>query len=81
MAETVRNTSEGLDAELVEAALDAARAGDAARVEALLEPVHPADVADLLEQVSETDREALLRHCDTGAAMGSCPIIHALAAD
>jgi len=67
MAETVRNTSEGLDAELVEAALDAARAGDAARVEALLEPVHPADVADLLEQVSETDREALL-------AMGSAVI-------
>jgi hypothetical protein len=56
------------DAELVDRrALDAARAGDAARVEALLEPVHPADVADLLEQVSETDREALL-------AMGSAVI-------
>ena len=24
---------------------------------------------------------ALLRQCDTGAATGSCPIIHALAAD
>ncbi len=67
MAEAVRNTAEGLDAGLVEAALDAARAGDAARVEALLEPVHPADVADLLEQVSETDRDALL-------AMGSAVI-------
>ena len=26
-------------------------AGDSARVEALLEPVHPADIADLLEQI------------------------------
>jgi magnesium transporter len=68
MAETsVRSTSDGLDANLVEAALDAARAGDAARLEALLDPVHPADVADLLEQLSETDRDALL-------AMGSAVI-------
>ncbi|MBL9049189.1 MAG: magnesium transporter [Tabrizicola sp.] len=72
MAETtVRTTPDALDAELLEAtldaALDAARAGDAARVEALLEPVHPADVADLLEQVSQDDREALL-------AMGSAVI-------
>ncbi|MFN5995687.1 MAG: magnesium transporter [Paracoccaceae bacterium] len=63
---TVRTTPE-LHAELVEAAVSAARAGDAARVEALLEPVHPADVADLLEQVSDSDREALL-------AMGSAVI-------
>jgi magnesium transporter len=68
MAETtIRNAADGLDADLVEAALDAARAGDAVRVEALLGPVHPADVADLLEQVSATDREALL-------AMGSAVI-------
>jgi magnesium transporter len=67
MAETTLRTTPELDAGLVEAALDAARAGDAARVEALLGPVHPADVADLLEQVSGTDREALL-------AMGSAVI-------
>ncbi|MDX2060059.1 MAG: CBS domain-containing protein, partial [Gemmatimonadales bacterium] len=67
MADTTVRTSPELDADLVEAALDAARAGDVARVEALLDPVHPADVADLLEQVSETDREALL-------AMGSAVI-------
>jgi magnesium transporter len=67
MAETTLGTTPELDAGLVEAALDAARAGDAARVEALLGPVHPADVADLLEQVSGTDREALL-------AMGSAVI-------
>ncbi|HMS96609.1 MAG TPA: magnesium transporter, partial [Tabrizicola sp.] len=68
---TVRSAPDALDAEQLEAAfdaaVDAARAGDAARVEALLDPMHPADVADLLEQVSETDREALL-------AMGSAVI-------
>jgi magnesium transporter len=72
MAETtVRTTPDVMDAATLEAtldaALDAARAGDSARVEALLEQVHPADVADLLEQVSETDRDALL-------AMGSAVI-------
>ena len=68
---TVRTTPDAMDPATLEAtldaALDAARSGDAARVEALLDPVHPADVADLLEQVSETDREALL-------AMGSAVI-------
>lgn len=68
---TVRTTPDAMDAATLEAtldaALDAARSGDAARVEALLEPVHPADVADLLEQVSETDRDMLL-------AMGSAVI-------
>ena len=67
MAEVTVRTTPELHAELVEAAVDAARAGDAARVEALLEPVHPADVADMLEQVSDSDREALL-------AMGSAVI-------
>ena len=61
MAETTVSTMpDALDADLVEATLDAARAGDAARVEALLDPLHAADVADLLEQVSADDREALL---------------------
>ena len=65
MAEiTVRTMPDAMDAEQLEAtlgaALDAARAGDAVRVRALLDPVHPADVADLLEQVGLDDREALL---------------------
>ncbi|MES2550185.1 MAG: magnesium transporter, partial [Pseudomonadota bacterium] len=67
MAEIMVRTTPELHAALMEAAVDAARAGDTARVEALLEPVHPADVADLLEQVSDSDREALL-------AMGSAVI-------
>jgi magnesium transporter len=60
MAERTVRTMPDLYADLVEAAVDAARAGDAARVEALLDAIHPADVADLLKQVSETDRDALL---------------------
>ena len=72
MAEsTVKTAPDPTEAELLEAtfdaAIDAARAGDAARVEELLDPVHPADVADLLEQVSADDRGALL-------AMGSAVI-------
>lgn len=50
----------GLDPEVVSQVLDAVELGDAARVEALLEPLHPADVADILEQLSSADRRALL---------------------
>ena len=39
----------------------AARAADAAALDTLLEPLHEADVADLLEQLSEDDRGAVLR--------------------
>lgn len=72
MAETRgKGTPDLRDAALLEATFDAAlvaaRAGDAAQVEVLLRPVHPADVADLLEQVGPEDREALL-------AMGSAVI-------
>ncbi|MHA7888445.1 magnesium transporter [Roseicyclus sp.] len=35
-------------------------AGDVDRVDALMEPLHPADIADLLEQVSEGERAAWL---------------------
>ena len=38
----------------------AVEAGDAVALAALLEPLHAADVADLLEQVSGTERRALL---------------------
>ena len=51
---------EGLDERRVEAVLDAVDARDAARLTALLDPLHPADIADLLEQVSEEKRNALL---------------------
>ncbi|WPY95816.1 magnesium transporter [Limimaricola variabilis] len=50
----------GLPARLFDEVLDAVEAGDAARLDALLDPLHPADVADLLEQIDGRDRRALL---------------------
>ncbi|MFE3837087.1 magnesium transporter [Pseudogemmobacter sonorensis] len=40
--------------------LDAVEAGDAARIDSLLDPLHAADVADILEQISPAQREDLL---------------------
>lgn len=51
----------GLDRELVERILAAAGAGASDRLSALLEPLHPADIADLLEQVGGAERRAILR--------------------
>lgn len=39
---------------------EAVEAGDAAGVGALLEPLHAADIADILEQIGQSQREALL---------------------
>ena len=50
-----------LDGEVVEAILDAVEAGDAAHLAALMEPLHPADIADLLEQIGGGERAAILR--------------------
>ena len=44
----------------MEALVEATREGDAAKVQALLLPLHPADVADAIEQVGEDDRERLI---------------------
>ncbi|NKI36396.1 magnesium transporter [Wenzhouxiangella sp. XN79A] len=52
---------QALDSERVRAALDAIAAEDAARLSNVLEPLHAADVADLLEQISSNDRDALVR--------------------
>ena len=60
MAEITRSTPGTLDPALVEAVVEAAAARDRTRVETLVEPLHPADIADLLEQVSEQERAALL---------------------
>ena len=45
---------------LVEAVRDAVDAGDTAQITALMEPLHAADVADLLEQMGAGERGALL---------------------
>ncbi|KEO55154.1 magnesium transporter [Thioclava pacifica] len=50
-----------LDGEVVEAILDAAEQEDAARLSELLEPLHAADIADLLEQISGSERRKILR--------------------
>jgi magnesium transporter len=49
-----------LDDRRTEAVLEAVEAGDATRVDALLDPLHPADVADLLEQIAPAERASLL---------------------
>lgn len=50
----------GLDPRLVGEVLRAVEEGEAARLDALLGPLHPADIADLIEQVEPRARRALL---------------------
>jgi magnesium transporter len=50
----------GLDPRVVDEAIEAVEAGDAARLDALLDPLHAADIADLLEQIGPGERRALL---------------------
>jgi magnesium transporter len=61
MAEpTDGESGDRLDDRRTQAVIAAVQAGDAARIEALLDPLHPADVADLLEQIGGADRQRLL---------------------
>lgn len=61
MADDTRGDDEdGLDGRRVAAILDAVEAGDTTTLTRLLEPMHPADVADLLEQISSEQRRNLL---------------------
>ncbi|WP_172292593.1 magnesium transporter [Pseudoruegeria sp. HB172150] len=50
-----------LDRDRVLAITEAAHEGDAERVTELMEPLHAADIADLLEQVDYDDRVAILK--------------------
>jgi magnesium transporter len=52
---------ETLDQSRIDAVLVAVERGDTAAIDALLEPLHAADIADLLEQIGGADRRALLR--------------------
>jgi magnesium transporter len=52
---------EALGRDTVEAVLAAVEAGDHDALVRLLEPLHEADVADLLEQISRPERQALVR--------------------
>ncbi|AMY70121.1 magnesium transporter [Frigidibacter mobilis] len=51
----------GLDATLVGQILEAVEARDTARLEILTQPLHAADIADLLEQIGPAERRDLLR--------------------
>ncbi len=50
----------GLPPEIFDDVIVAVEAQDAPAIAALLEPLHPADIADLLEQMTLRDRKALL---------------------
>lgn len=49
-----------LDARRIAQVLEAVEAGDAGRLTALLDPLHPADVADLFEQIGPSERRGLV---------------------
>ncbi|AGI67144.1 putative cation transporter [Octadecabacter antarcticus 307] len=51
---------EGLPRRLVAAVLDAVASQNVATLDALLNPLHAADIADLLEQIDQRDRATLL---------------------
>ena len=61
MAEDLAETEdEVLDQPRIDAVLAAVEAGDREGVDSLLDPLHAADIADLLEQIGPSDRRALL---------------------
>ncbi|ADO43335.1 magnesium transporter [Ketogulonicigenium vulgare] len=53
--------SYGLSTRLFDEVLDAIEADDAPAIDAALEPLHAADIADLIEQLNTRDRRALLQ--------------------
>src|SRR5215212_7859222 len=57
----VMDEEDRLRPEFVERVLDAVDAGDDATARALVEPLHPADVADLIELARSDDREGLVK--------------------
>lgn len=59
-SDTDENEAFGITDRVVSDVLDAVGRGDGAFLSGLLDPMHPADVAHLLEQVGARDRRALL---------------------
>lgn len=53
-----------LDRKAIAAILEAVEVGDQALLTQLMEPLHAADIADLLEQIGPSDRETLIRLYD-----------------
>lgn len=59
-AHLIDDEDEGLPRGLVNSVLEAVENGDAQGIDDLLDPLHAADIADLLEQIDKRDRTALL---------------------
>ncbi|MBD3680183.1 MAG: magnesium transporter [Rhodobacteraceae bacterium] len=59
--ESVEEDAYALDRRVVAAVLDAVERGDAETLTAEMEPLHAADIADLLEQIDVDERRALVR--------------------
>ncbi|HEX6219161.1 MAG TPA: magnesium transporter [Sphingomicrobium sp.] len=57
----VMDAEDRLRPEFVEKVLDAVDAGDDSTARALVEPLHPADVADLIELAARDEREGLVK--------------------
>ncbi len=51
----------GLDPRVVDAILEAVEDGDAEAIDRLMEPLHAADIADVLEQIGSSERRALVQ--------------------
>uniref|UniRef100_UPI003F6A4B56 magnesium transporter MgtE N-terminal domain-containing protein n=1 Tax=Marivivens donghaensis TaxID=1699413 RepID=UPI003F6A4B56 len=63
MAELIEDHEEeafGVTESLVDGVLEAVDAGDAEQVDFLLDPLHPADIAHVIEQISPRERRDLL---------------------
>lgn len=63
---TDARTTYALDKSLRASLRDAVEAQDTALIDGLMAPLHPADIADLLEQVTSAEREAWLTHWSAG---------------
>ncbi|MBA85287.1 magnesium transporter [Thalassobius sp. S69A] len=64
MPELQEDARYGLDKKVVAAILYAVDVGDATRLQELFEPLHAADIADLLEQLNTYDRRRLVQLYD-----------------
>src|SRR5918994_1267649 len=58
---TIMDEEDRLRPEFVERVLDAVEAGDHETARALVEPLHPADVADLIELAARDERDGLVK--------------------
>ena len=59
--ESRHDEDDRLKPEFVRAVMERVEAGDAAGAQALVEPLHPADVADLIEAAARDEREGLVK--------------------